>query len=157
MYVITQKKYFSNRFHICETHWLGQKLWCFQNTASQLIEYAHNDTVTYFHILSLPEAILQGTYFKFCITRAPNILYYTPCTAKLLGGKLVSFRLSLRPTYRVHSVAPIVMMMSSNGNFFRVTEHLWGEIHSPRWIPHTKASDTDLWCLLWSTLEWTVE
>ena len=59
-----------------------------KNTASQLIEYAHNDPVTYFHILSLPEAILQGTYFKFCITRAPNILYYTPCTAKLLGVKI---------------------------------------------------------------------
>ena len=36
------------------------------------------------------------------------------------------------------------MMTSSNGNIFRVTGHLCGEITGPRWIPHTKASDTSL-------------
>ena len=33
-----------------------------------------------------------------------------------------------------------IMMTSSNGNIFRVTGH--------RWIPHTKASDVELWCFL---------
>ena len=43
------------------------------------------------------------------------------------------------------------MMTSSNGNtVFRVTGHLCGEFTGPRWIPHTKASDSELWCLLWS-------
>ena len=42
------------------------------------------------------------------------------------------------------------MMTSSNGNIFRVTGHLCGEFTGPRWIPHTKASDAELWCLLWS-------
>ena len=45
------------------------------------------------------------------------------------------------------------MMTSSNGNIFRVTGHLCGEFTGPRWIPHTKASDAELWCLLWSTPE----
>ena len=27
------------------------------------------------------------------------------------------------------------------------------EIHRSRWIPHTKASDAELWCLLWSAPE----
>ena len=40
------------------------------------------------------------------------------------------------------------MMTSSNGNIFRVTGHLCGEFTGPRWIPHTKASDAELWCLL---------
>ena len=40
--------------------------------------------------------------------------------------------------------------MSSNGNIFRVTGHLCGEFTGPRWISHTKANDTELWCLLWS-------
>ena len=40
-----------------------------------------------------------------------------------------------------------VMMTSSNGNIFRVTGHLCGEFTGPRWIPHTKASDAELWCL----------
>ena len=34
------------------------------------------------------------------------------------------------------------MMTSSNGNIFRVTGHLCGEFTGPRWIPRTKASDT---------------
>ena len=42
------------------------------------------------------------------------------------------------------------MMTSSNGNIFRVTGHLCGEFTGPRWIPHTKATDAELWCLLWS-------
>ena len=41
------------------------------------------------------------------------------------------------------------MMMSSNGNIFRVTGHLCGEFTDPRWIPLTKARDEELWCFLW--------
>ena len=40
------------------------------------------------------------------------------------------------------------MMTSSDGNIFRVTGHLCGEFTGPRWIPHTKASDAELWCFL---------
>ena len=39
----------------------------------------------------------------------------------------------------------VIMMTSSNGNIFCVTGHLCGEFTGPRWIPHTKASDTELW------------
>ena len=46
-----------------------------------------------------------------------------------------------------------IMMTSSNGNIFRVTGHLCGEFTGPRWIPRTKASDTELWCFLWSAPE----
>ena len=42
---------------------------------------------------------------------------------------------------------------SSNGNVFRVTGHLCGEFTGHRWIPHTQASDTELWCFLWSVRE----
>ena len=47
----------------------------------------------------------------------------------------------------------INMMTSSNGNIFRITGHLCWEFTGPRWIPHTKASDTELWCFLWSAPE----
>ena len=40
------------------------------------------------------------------------------------------------------------MTTSSNGNIFRVTGHLCGEFTGLRWIPHTKASDAELWCFL---------
>ena len=38
------------------------------------------------------------------------------------------------------------MMTSSNGNIFRITGPLCGDFTGPRWIPHTKASDAELWC-----------
>ena len=38
------------------------------------------------------------------------------------------------------------MMTSSNRNIFRVTGHLCGEYTGRRRIPHTKASDAELWC-----------
>ena len=55
------------------------------------------------------------------------------------------------------TVFPTPMMTSSNGNIFRVTGHLCGKFTGHRWISHTKASDAELWCLLWSAPEWTVE
>ena len=40
------------------------------------------------------------------------------------------------------------MMTSSNGNSFRVTDHLCGEFTGHRWIPSTKASDAELFSLI---------
>ena len=48
-------------------------------------------------------------------------------------------------------------MTSSNGNIFRATGHLCGEFTSHRWIPRTKASDTELWCFHWSAPALTFE
>ena len=45
------------------------------------------------------------------------------------------------------------MMTSSNGNNFRVTGPLRGEFTGHRWIPFTKASDTEVWCFFICT--WT--
>ena len=50
-----------------------------------------------------------------------------------------------------------IMTTSSNGNIFRVTGHLCGEFTDHRWISHTKASDAEIWCFLWSAPEYTVE
>ena len=48
----------------------------------------------------------------------------------------------------VHKIH-IHMMTSSNGkNFPRNWPFVRG-IHRSRWIPHTKASDAELWCFLW--------
>ena len=40
--------------------------------------------------------------------------------------------------------------MPSNGNIFHVTGPLCREFTSHWWIPLTKVSDAELWCLLWS-------
>ena len=48
------------------------------------------------------------------------------------------------------------MMMSSKGNTCRVTGHLCREFTDHQWIPHTKASDAELWGFLWSVPEQTV-
>ena len=49
------------------------------------------------------------------------------------------------------------MMTSSNKNIFGVTGPLCEEFTGDRWIPHTKASDAEIWCFLWSTHEQTTE
>ena len=50
-----------------------------------------------------------------------------------------------------------LMMMSSNGNIFRITGSLCGEFTGHRWIPLTKASDAKLLCFHWSSIEKTIE
>ena len=45
---------------------------------------------------------------------------------------------------RIH--LPILMMMSSNGNLFRVTGPLCGEFTGHRWIPLMKGQWRGLWC-----------
>ena len=49
---------------------------------------------------------------------------------------------------RCNSLENRVMMTSSNGNIFRVTDHLCGEFTGPRWIPRTKASDALMFSLI---------
>ena len=44
-----------------------------------------------------------------------------------------------------------------NGNIFRVTGLLCGEFIGYRWIPRIKAGDVELWCIIWSAPEPTVE
>ena len=68
----------------------------------------------------------------------------TPSTFILFTGRRWHIR---------HSRPGNNMMTSSNGNIFRVTGPLFGEFTSHRWIPHTKASDAELWCFLWSASE----
>ena len=68
---------------------------------------------------------------------------------------LIKARLMLRCVHTSHLFAPCLtsspsMMTSSNGNIFRVTGPLCKEFTGHRWIPHTKASDAELWCFLWS-------
>ena len=52
------------------------------------------------------------------------------------------------PCYAPGLFRSIIMMTSSNGNIFRLTGHLCGDFIGHRWIPHTKASDAELWCFL---------
>ena len=85
------------------------------------------------------------------------IICFHSYPAKVFCGNIILFDMfsicctvnntGLKPTWYAY------MMTSSNGNIFRVTGHLCGEFTGPRWIPHTKASDAELWFLLWSAPE----
>ena len=82
-----------------------------------------------------------------------------PYTASLSLNEVKEFNcwstttLQVPVPYLRHTHLVIIIMTSSNGNIFRVTGHLCGEFTGPRWIPHTKASDAELCCFLWSTSE----
>ena len=72
------------------------------------------------------------------------------------SAKWRSFCLGLdvltQPVAIKQSTLRLLMMTSSNGNIFRVTGPLYGEFTGHRWIPFTKATDAELWCFLWSTV-----
>ena len=69
-------------------------------------------------------------------------------------GRLQSRYQMRYPAETEYLTSPLfAMMMSSNGNIFRVTGHLCGEFTGDRWIPRTKASGAELWCFLWSAPE----
>ena len=52
------------------------------------------------------------------------------------------------------SITSLILMMTSPcGKNFRVTGPLCRECTGDRWIPLTMASDSELWCFLWSALE----
>ena len=50
--------------------------------------------------------------------------------------------------YCTFAIIVLYMMTSSSGNIFHVTGPLCGEFTGHWWIPHTKASDTELWCFI---------
>ena len=82
--------------------------------------------------------------------RLPITLLYVPeyilwCVCSLCN---ISFNKQQRSSRWIR-----FMMTSSNGSIFRVTGHLCGEFTGSRWIPRTKASDAELWCILWSASE----
>ena len=74
---------------------------------------------------------------------------------KMSSGKWQPF--CLRPNVLKQGPERYAMMTSSKGNIFHVTGTLWGEFTGHRWIPLTKASDTELWYFLWSASQQMVE
>ena len=48
-----------------------------------------------------------------------------------------------------NTTATCEVLRPSNGNIFRVTGPLCGEFTRHWWIPHTKASDAELWCFFY--------
>ena len=85
-------------------------------------------------------AYFQGYFLKWM--KSDNLLYQ-------LWSQL--FHSAVMMSW--HGNAFRIMMTSSNGNISRVTGHLCGEFTGPRWIPHTKASDAELWYFLWSACD----
>ena len=81
-----------------------------------------------------------GVICLFTVALRWQLLKYRMCTCETI------FDRSMDCYYAIH----VHMMTSSNGNIIRVTGHLCREFTGPRWIPHTKASDAELWCFLWS-------
>ena len=55
---------------------------------------------------------------------------------------------SIKKGQQCGTFSHLITMTSSNGNIFRVTGHLCWEFTGHRWIPRTKASDAELWCIL---------
>ena len=99
--------------------------------------------------LTSPPKITHSSWFFFSVLLSLDSVQFYPYPSGLLhwhwGNLLYLDRLKK------------IIMTLLNGNIFRVIGHLCGELTSHHWIPLTKASDTELWCFLLSSPEWTVE
>ena len=76
-----------------------------------------------------------------------NVVGYTAFVTSFPSPEKVWYNFVMSPNF-IHT-----MITSSNGNIFRATGPLCGEFTGDRWIPLTKTSDTELWCLIWSAPE----
>ena len=91
--------------------------------------------------------------------RCPIVFRGHPPISRSHGLKNWQFESNLskitRPVAAIKSLrfALFHMVASSNGNIFNVSGPMWGHW----WIPLTKASGAELWCLLWHAPEQTVE
>ena len=85
----------------------------------------------------LMNTVSPPTYYNFPITQV-----FWVCSSK-----------AWRPLAAVNVNSNRPMMTSSNRNIFRVTVPLCGDLTGQRWIPLTKASDAELWCVLWPAPE----
>ena len=64
---------------------------------------------------------------------------------------LISIMNSHNPVMDIYIfIIHISMMTSLNGNIFRITGPLCGQFTGHRSIPHTKASEAELWYFIWS-------
>ena len=92
----------------------------------------------------LPEPML--TYHQ----RGSSAFSWDEFWSNIMGKKKWVSRITTTSLQAIEICPRNVMMTSSNGNIFWVTGPLCEEFPSHRWIPHTKACDSELWCILWS-------
>ena len=95
----------------------------------------------------------QYTNFERIFWRACETLVKEPPEACAVPGQRCDVVASLQSNGSNHIYTTLslnCMMASSNGSIFRVTGHLCEEFTGHQLVPRTKASDTELWCFLWS-------
>ena len=97
--------------------------------------------------------ILQTT-FSNAFSWMKTFEFQIKCRNILLGNKPSSYWLGHNglANVRRHAVVWVNDDVIKWKHFPRNWPFVRG-IHRSRWIPHTKASDAELWCLLWSTSE----
>ena len=109
----------------------------------------------YIYIYCTPFILASGISQRMGFVKVKLVLWVTGFVWRLPIRLCSCCRGSHQNIHQIHYLKPfpVGMMTSSNGNIFRVTCPLFGEFSDHRWIPHTKASDADLWCCLWSAPE----
>ena len=73
----------------------------------------------------------------------------------ILSSKITAYPHILLPLAPTACTYRVIWLLFHDDviKFFRVTGHLCREFTGVRWIPHTKASDAELLCFLWTAPE----
>ena len=81
-----------------------------------------------------------------------STLYHGCNYFNMLG--LQSISVNKRSPWHAHVCGKsIIWWRHQMEKLFRLTGHWCGEFTGHRWTPRTKASDTELWCFLWTAPE----
>ena len=118
------------------------------DTGPMIVDKAYTTSLPHVLLTFENEWFTKSQHIKRASKNSTKYMYIYSCWCWNLDNHGKFFR-----QYIMYCVARNRMMTSSNGNIFRVTGHLCGGFTGPRWIPHTKASDAELWCFLWSASE----
>ena len=105
------------------------------------VEYTSRETK---HDIRNPKVTCSIQYWKG-MSRERNIHMARFAEPELLSTESLNMQFKIKTCHKHGDVI--------RWKHFHVTGPLWGEYTGHRWIPLTKASDAELWCLLWSATE----
>ena len=108
-------------------------------------------------LIKAPDSKVHGANMgPIWVLSAPDGPLFSPINLSIRGGYFTHVLENISCEVMVLFAKLLHMMTSSNGNVFRITGPLCGELIGHRWIPGTKANDAEVWYFLRSVPEQTV-
>ena len=145
-FILVDRRNHNNHF---SSNWRWNSLWFCNSSGLSVAKPITKPILSYFCLSFLVSQSFRWYYDQ--ILKGVHLSNISGRLSLILGD--ISYSSFITSIYFKKHASNGCMMTSSKGNIFRVTGHLCGEFTGHRWIPHRKASNTELWWFLWSAPE----